>query len=56
MQSMCVCVYVCVCMLACVRACVCVHVCARTSVLGDVPHPGQGLVATLLDDLEVANL
>lgn len=26
------------------------------SVLGDVPHPGQGLVAALLDDLQVAHL
>ena len=49
-------VCVCVCVCVCVHACVCVHVCAHTSVLGDVPHPGQGLVAALLDDLEVANL
>jgi hypothetical protein len=27
-----------------------------TSVLRDVPHPGQRLVATLLDDLQVAYL
>lgn len=29
---------------------------AVTSVLGDVPDPGQRLVATLLDDLQVAHL
>lgn len=29
---------------------------ARTSVLSDVTDPGQGLVATLLDDLQVAYL
>lgn len=29
---------------------------ARTSVLSDVTDPGQGLVAALLDDLQVAHL
>ena len=26
------------------------------SILGDVPHPGQSLVATLLYNLQIANL
>lgn len=38
------------------RAPPCTAGAARTSVLGDVPDPGQGLVAALFNDLQVAHL
>lgn len=37
-------------------SCMCVCVCVLTSILSDVSDPGQGLIAALLNDLQVAYL